>query len=103
MRGISVETEGVAGESGGIPGSLRATPHSAVIVAWLELAGISGSLDDSEVQMLGETIAHEAGHYLGLVHPVQFDEDLDIVAWDASTTPVTATMSTPVWKNSVPT
>jgi hypothetical protein len=80
---IEVLSEGLAGESGGIPGALHATDHSAVVIAWLELAGISGSLEDSEVQMLGETIAHEVGHYTGLVHPVQFDEDLNIVAWDA--------------------
>ena len=80
---VEIATEGLAGESGGIPGALEATPHSAVIIAWLEIAGISGTLEDDEVQMFGETIAHEAGHYLGLVHPVQFDQDLDIVAWDA--------------------
>jgi hypothetical protein len=80
---VEVMTEGLAGESGGIPGALHATEHSAVVIAWLELAGISGSLEDDEVQMLGETIAHEVGHYAGLVHPVQFDDDLNIVAWDA--------------------
>jgi len=80
---IEVMTEGVAGEAGGVPGALHATEHSAVVIAWLELAGISGSLEDDEVQMLGETIAHEVGHYTGLVHPVQFDDELNIVAWDA--------------------
>ena len=80
---MEIASEGLAGESGGIPGALHPTEHSAVVVAWLELAGVSGSLEDDEVQMLGETIAHEVGHYTGLVHPVQSDADLDVVAWDA--------------------
>ena len=38
-----------------------------------------GRFDDDEVVLLGDTLAHEAGHYLGLTHPV---ED-GFAQWDA--------------------
>jgi hypothetical protein len=53
-----------------------------VAVSWLEAAGGSGRFDDEETLLLGETMAHELGHYMGLFHPVQFDDSGNIVYFD---------------------
>lgn len=70
---------GTYGISGGIPGSPLATPRSATVVSWVEHAGRDGDLSEEEALIMGETIAHEVGHYMGLFHPV---ED-DYRSWDA--------------------
>ena len=67
------------GLSGSIPGALVATSRSRVAISWLANAGTDGQFDDVELQIYGETIAHEVGHYLGLFHPVETTYDL----WDA--------------------
>lgn len=54
-----------------IPGPATATTKSAVAVSLAEHQGADGLFDESEVALLGETIAHEVGHYLGLFHPVE--------------------------------
>ena len=41
--------------------------------------GPDALFSDEEVRILGETMAHEVGHLLGLFHPVEIDLD----AWDA--------------------
>ncbi len=61
------------GEAGGIPGPWAPTRRSAVEVGWLANAGADGSFSRSDVLLFGETMAHEAGHYLGLFHPVEAD------------------------------
>jgi hypothetical protein len=45
-----------------------------VAISWLQHAGKDGTLDDQDVQTMGETMAHEAGHFLGLFHPVEFSD-----------------------------
>lgn len=61
----------ILGESGGIPGSLAPTGHSAVAIALAENAGPDFSFDDDEVDLLAMTFGHEVGHYLGLFHTVE--------------------------------
>lgn len=59
------------GEAAGIPGPYAATPRSVVEIGWLANAGADAEFDDADVLLMGETIAHEVGHYMGLYHPVE--------------------------------
>ncbi len=68
------------GVSGGIPGTLTANTRSAVVLSWLASAGPDGGFDDIDITILGETMAHEIGHYMGLFHPV---EQAGWNTWDA--------------------
>ncbi|MDG1480113.1 MAG: hypothetical protein P8R54_11015 [Myxococcota bacterium] len=70
----SISGEAALGEAGSIPGSLASTPHAAVTLSWLQHAGTDGVLDAQDVQTMGETMAHEASHFLGLFHPVEFSD-----------------------------
>ena len=70
---------GTLGLAGSVPGALIPTERSAVVISWLENAGIDAIFDASEVQIMCETMAHETGHYLGLYHPVESD----FIEWDA--------------------
>ncbi|VAX23989.1 hypothetical protein MNBD_NITROSPINAE02-2207 [hydrothermal vent metagenome] len=57
---------GTLGIAGGIPGPpVAGTAHSGVIAA--TFGGLS-TLSSHDKNLLGETIAHEIGHYLGLYH-----------------------------------
>ncbi len=76
------------GESGGIPGPYLPTPAAAVEVSWIAHAGGNGRFSESEVLLMGETMAHETGHYIGLFHPVEdgwvyFDALEDTVTCDS--------------------
>jgi len=62
------DTYGVAG---GIPGTLIASPMTYVVVSWLSHAGFDAQFTNKEKSMMGETMAHEVGHYMGLFHPVE--------------------------------
>lgn len=70
---------GLYGLSGGVPGALAAAPRAAVAISSLANAGQNGIFDEDEVQLLGDTLAHEAGHFAGLIHPVEATWD----QWDA--------------------
>ncbi len=59
------------GEAGGIPGPIIPSPHSVVAVSWLVHAGPDAAFNDEEIEIFAETMAHEAGHFLGLYHPVE--------------------------------
>lgn len=62
---------GVLGVSGGIPGlpGKVGTRNSAMVVVFDTHLGTPGATPtDSELTLMGETIAHEAGHWLGLYH-----------------------------------
>ncbi|MCB9685248.1 MAG: hypothetical protein H6738_06495 [Alphaproteobacteria bacterium] len=67
------------GVSGGIPGSIERTTATYVVVSWLVHAGIDGAFSEDEVRLMGETMAHEVGHYTGMYHPVESS----YAAWDA--------------------
>ena len=69
--GESIAGESALGEAGTVPGSMAATPHAAVALSWLQHAGGDGVFSEVEVRTMGETMAHEASHYLGLFHPVE--------------------------------
>ncbi len=70
------QTYGIAG---GIPGPMDPSTRSAVVVSWLVHAGANGAFNDDETRLMGETFAHEIGHYMGMHHPVQFGWNY----WDA--------------------
>ena len=69
------DIRGLYGQSGGVPGTLVSTANSAVYISWLTNAGRDGEFEEFEVLLLGETMAHEVGHYLGLFHPVEATYD----------------------------
>lgn len=72
------------GEAGGIPGPFTGADHAAVFVSWLANAGPDADFDPEDVLLMGETMAHEVGHYVGLFHPVEFDESYTTGEyWDA--------------------
>ena len=80
LVGESIENEeGTFGIAGSVPGTLLSTQRAAVVISWLENAGVDGIFQEEDVQLMCETMAHELGHYLGLYHPVEMDYD----AWDA--------------------
>jgi hypothetical protein len=70
---------GALGFAGDIPGPLMYTPESAVAVNLTLGAGTDGRYDPRETILLGETMAHEVGHFLGLYHPVE----TAFTKWDA--------------------
>ena len=59
------------GISGSIPGTTSRHKIGAVALSWLYAAGPDGTFDSVDIRLLGETLAHEVGHYLGLPHPVE--------------------------------
>lgn len=63
--------EYVYGVSAGIPGTLAATKNTFVVLAWTTHAGVDGQFSDNDIMVMGETMAHETGHYMGLFHPVE--------------------------------
>lgn len=69
----------IYGVSGGIPGPLAVTSRSAVGINGFTSAGPDMVFTNEEIRIMGETLAHEVGHYLGAFHPV---ED-GWVEWDA--------------------
>lgn len=77
------DAAGIFGVSGGIPGSLVPTDSSVVSVSPIEHAGSDGKFSDSDVRLLGETMAHEVGHYLGLFHPAELPVGGVVRSWDA--------------------
>lgn len=74
--------DGFYGVSGGIPGSLAPTPWTWTTVSWLAHAGTDATFTDDEKRWMGDTMAHEVGHYLGLFHPVECGSDCG-GSWDA--------------------
>ena len=75
---IDFETD-VYGLSGDIPGPLVPSRKSAVLLSALFASGADGLFSDTDIQLLGETMAHETAHFLGLYHPVEATYD----HWDS--------------------
>lgn len=69
----------IYGVSGGIPGPLVGSARSVVVVSGLTHSGNDLVFDSEEERLLGETLAHETLHFLGLFHPVEPSWD----TWDA--------------------
>ncbi len=65
----------ILGLAGGIPGPPNASARSGVAIGIFPGAGPDGSFNTSEILILGETLAHESGHFLGIFHPVDFSGD----------------------------
>ena len=61
----------ILGISASIPGPPNPTLLSAVAVSLIAGAGPDGVYSSENVRTLGETFAHEAGHFIGLFHPVE--------------------------------
>jgi len=73
------DAEGIYGVAGGIPGALVGSERSVVSVNAITNSGPDLVFSEEEERLLGETMAHEVLHYLGLFHPVEPDWAL----WDA--------------------
>ncbi|MEC7987915.1 MAG: hypothetical protein VX278_22295, partial [Myxococcota bacterium] len=59
------------GMSGSVPGPTTEAESAVVAISWLNAGGADGVFDSIDTRMLGETFAHEVGHYIGLPHPVE--------------------------------
>lgn len=66
------DTGDILGISGGIPGPAISSERSAVVVSFFAGAGTDGIYSTEDIRILGETLAHETGHFMGLFHPVDF-------------------------------
>lgn len=64
-------------------GPMAAGDNSEVVVGWTLHAGTDGLFSPEEKTFMGQTIAHEVGHYLGLAHPVEVDSAGQAIQWDA--------------------
>lgn len=61
--------DGMLGISGGIPGPFYGpTTHSGIVIN--TYGGLS-THDDEMLTVLGQTVAHEASHYMGLFHTIE--------------------------------
>lgn len=67
------------GVAAAIPGTIEVSPRTFVVLSWLTHAGPDATFDADEIRLMGETMAHEVGHYTGLFHPVEFEYE----RWDA--------------------
>ena len=68
---IGGSASGALGVSSGIPGPPTPSLRSAVVVSLSAGSGPDGNFSSVETRLLGETFAHEAGHFMGLFHPVE--------------------------------
>ena len=73
LEGSSGDLLGIAG---GIPGPANPSPRSGVSISITTGAGPDGRYSDEDLRILGETLAHESGHFMGLFHPVDFSGDV---------------------------
>ena len=63
---------GVLGFAADIPGPPFSSPRSVTAISIFENAGPDGIFSAQDARLLGETIAHESGHFMGLFHPIDF-------------------------------
>ncbi len=70
---------GWLGMTGAIPCTTVDGERAAIAIDWLSNAGTDSVFSSTEVRMFGETLAHEVGHFMGLLHPVETSWNM----WDA--------------------
>lgn len=70
---------GDVGAAGAIPGAAHGALRAVLGVAVGRVAGVDGTLDQADADALGDVLAHETGHHLGLFHVVEPTFDV----WDA--------------------
>lgn len=74
--GGDIEGLGGSGEllgiSAGIPGPAMPSERSGVAISFFSGAGPDGIYSSQDVRILGETLAHESAHFMGLYHVVDF-------------------------------
>lgn len=71
--GLDLTTPDLLGLAAGIPGSPLPSVKSCVGVSAINAAGYDGVFSPDDIRVLGETLAHEVGHFMGLFHPVEGD------------------------------
>lgn len=81
-------SEDLLGLSSGIPGPPVPSIRSAVAVGIFAAAGPDGLFSQDDVRVLGETMAHEVGHFMGLFHPVDFESNVVTASDPLSDTPI---------------
>lgn len=69
------EDASVLGVAGDVPAPWIPSPRTGIRVVPSRICGVDGVCDAQETFLFGEVLAHEAGHHLGLFHPVE-------VGWD---------------------
>ena len=84
LEGSSGDLLGIAG---GIPGPANPSPRSGVSISITTGAGPDGRYSDEDLRILGETLAHESGHFMGLFHPVDFSGDVVVDSDPLTDTP----------------
>lgn len=67
------------GQAGNVPASTLPGPRSLAVISAGHFTGPDGTFDPADARALGDTIAHEIGHLLGLFHPYELSLD----RWDA--------------------
>ncbi len=99
---IGEDTDNIPGDSDsallgispGIPGPPIPTQKSALAVSIIDSAGPNGEFSAEEILVLGETLAHETGHYLGVFHPIELDSSPRVTDVDPlDDTPTCATQA----------
>lgn len=78
---VSSSQGDILGIAGAIGGPAVSSSVSAVVASILAGSGGDGDFSSDEIQILGETFAHEVGHFIGLFHPVDADGE-QVVLFD---------------------
>ena len=84
---------GILGIAGGIIAPPVPSQRSALAVGIIPGAGPDGVYSTEDIRILGETFAHESGHYVGLFHPVDFSGESASATDPLSDTPTCSTFT----------
>lgn len=88
IDGFEGEAYGIAGN---IPGPVLPSSRSGVTVSMTTSAGPDGAFSMDDLRILGETMAHESGHFLGLFHPIDFTDIAQATSTVSDSDPLTDT------------
>lgn len=88
---LDISPGGLLGVAAAIPGPAFPSGKSAVAVSFANHAGPDGLFSNYEIRLLGETLAHESGHFLGLFHPVEISGILVVGEDPLTDTPTCST------------